>query len=302
MSTSKRGCQPFNWLVDGFNYLIKLKKGISFALSAQDILIKDDEAEALDVKEGSNSYLRFVTTDGGEKLLAGKALEADRVQAASAPFSGAPLAVRPALAHGFFEDFIIPYDSGQWDENNVDGGGDSSEVCAVNDGVGGELTLTTNDAEDDAEQRTYKTETFKLESGKPLWFEARAKASEATEIDLMIGLIANEDLTAVGDNLPADGIVFLKDDGDTEIDVNSSKDGTDSGGQDVATLDTDYHRYGIYFDGDSSIEMYLDGEKVDTRGSTICDDEELAPSVMVKAGDANARTLTVDYIRVVQER
>lgn len=243
---SKRGCQPLNWLIDGFNYRLKLDKGVI-----------DEEDHAL----------------------------------------LAPL----RHAHEFKEDFLAPYDSTQWDENSVDGGGDSGEVCAVNDGKGGELTLTTNDAEDDAEQRNYVTESFKLDSGK-LWFEARLKASEATEIDVMIGLIANEDLTAVGDNLPADGLVFKKDDGDAKIDVSSSKDGTDDDASDVATLDTDYHRYGFYFNGDDTVEAYFDGEKVATLSTTICEDEELTPSIMVKAGDGNARTVTVDYIRVVQER
>lgn len=244
---TKHGCQPFNWLLYGLAYRLKLKKGV---VDAED----------------------------------------------------QPMLAPVRNVHEFFEDFLLPYDSNQWDSNNVDGGGDSGEVCTVNDGAAGELTLTTNDAEDDAEQRTYVTESFKLVSGKKLWFEARAKASVATEIDVMLGLIANEDLTGVGDNLPADGLVVKSDDGDTKLDVNSSKDGTDDGAADVATLDTDYHRYGFYYDGAGAVEAYVDGAKVATLNSTICEDEELATSIMVKAGDGNARTLTVDYIRVVQER
>ena len=213
-----------------------------------------------------------------------------------------PLLAPISGVHKFEEDFVAPYDSNQWDSNNVDDGGDSGEVCAVNDGAGGELTLTTNDAEDDAEQRVYKTESFKLVSGKKLWFEARAKMSAATEADMVLGLIANENLTAVGDLLPADGVVFKKDDGDTHIDVNSSKDGTDDTAAEEGTLDTDYHRYGLYFDGNGTITPYIDGVAGTALDTTICDDEELAPTVMVRAGDGNARTLTVDYIRVVQER
>lgn len=243
----KRGCQPLNWLLDGFRYRAKFEKG----------LVDSEDFPLL------------------------------------APISG---------VHKFEEDFIAPYDSNQWDSNQVDDDSDSGEVCAVNDGVGGELTLTTNDADDDAEQRVYKTESFKLESGKKLWFEARAKMSEDTDADMVLGLIKSENLTAVSDLLPADGVVFKKDEGDTDIDFVSSKNGTDDKAEEEGTLDTDYHRYGFYYDGDGTITPYIDGEAGTALEATICDDEELAPTIMVRAGDANARTLTVDYIRVVQER
>lgn len=253
-SISKRGCQPFNWLVTGFSYPVRLLAG----------------------------------------------MWVDQLRQVDSPND--PIAGKISDLHLFQEDFLKPYDSSLWDENNVDGGGDTSEVCAVNDGAGGELTLTSNDSEDDAEQRTYVTESFKLVSGKKLWFEARAKVSAATEIDIVLGLIANEDLTAVGDLMPADGVVFKKNDGDTKIDVASSKDGTNDTASDEATLDTDYHRYGFYFDGAGTITPYIDGTAGTALSTTVCDDEELAPTLMVRAGNANARTLTVDYIRVVQER
>lgn len=251
---TKRGCQPFNWLIRGFNYPIRLLKG------------------------------QYV----------------DQIREVDSP--NTPLMGRPSALHSFFKDFVEPYNSSEWDINNTDGGGDTSEVCAVNDGVGGELTLTTNDAENDAEQRTYVTESFKLVSGKQLWFEARVKMSAATQSEMMLGLIKSEDLTGVSDLMPADGVVFTKDDEDTEIDFSSSKDGSQIEHTNEATLDTNYHRYGFHFDGAGTINEYIDGEKVGYAESNICDDEELAPSFMVKTGSAAARTMTIDYIHVVQQR
>lgn len=241
---TKRGCQPFNWLVEGFGYRAKLDKGVV-------------DAEEM------------------------------------------PLLAPRRSIHEFFDDFLV-YNSGDWDANNTQSG--SGQSVGVSDAVAGEIALTTADSEDDAEQLTFAQETFKLVSDKKLWFEARAKVDAATEHEFVLGLIANEDLTAVGDLMPADGVVFKKDDGDTNTDVASSKDGTDDESTGIATLDTDYHRYGLYFDGDGTIEAYVDGEKVATLETTICDDEELAPVMMAKTGQGSSHTLTVDYIEVVQER
>lgn len=47
----------------------------SGATGANSMAMPDNLADALSVKEGSNSYLKFVTTDGGEKIVAGKAVE-----------------------------------------------------------------------------------------------------------------------------------------------------------------------------------------------------------------------------------
>jgi len=43
-------------------------------VETQDLLLKDAEASALDIKEGANSYLKFTTSNGGEVITAGKPL------------------------------------------------------------------------------------------------------------------------------------------------------------------------------------------------------------------------------------
>ncbi len=50
---------------------------VDLSTQASSISIKDNEAAALDIKEGSTSYLKFVTTDSGEKVLFGKSLDID---------------------------------------------------------------------------------------------------------------------------------------------------------------------------------------------------------------------------------
>ena len=48
--------------------------GAVATLAPTAITLTDNQSAALDVKEGSNVYLRFVTTDSGEKVVTGKAL------------------------------------------------------------------------------------------------------------------------------------------------------------------------------------------------------------------------------------
>jgi len=50
---------------------------ISVAASAHELKIIDNQAAALNITEGSNSYLKFVTTNSAEKIIAGKTLIID---------------------------------------------------------------------------------------------------------------------------------------------------------------------------------------------------------------------------------
>jgi hypothetical protein len=54
-----------------------LASGIDMSQGAagQSVYLKDNEAAALDISEGANSYLKFVTTNSGEKVVATKPLE-----------------------------------------------------------------------------------------------------------------------------------------------------------------------------------------------------------------------------------
>ena len=45
---------------------------VSLATQATSLTIKDNEANALDINEGGNSYLKFTTTDSSEKVVVGK--------------------------------------------------------------------------------------------------------------------------------------------------------------------------------------------------------------------------------------
>lgn len=206
----------------------------------------------------------------------------------------------------FEEDFIVPFRLGAADDMQTlytveAGAGAATETFSTTE-VGGVLVITNDAADNDADQIVWSNRLFKLAAGKTLWWECRAKLSDATQSDLFLGLIAPEDMTAVADNMPQDGVGFLKDDGDTQIDYVSSKDGANDAQTNKGTMDTSYHTYGLLIDGVTSVTPYLDGVALTALATTFCDDELLAPTVMVRNGEAVAKILSVDYIRCVQLR
>ena len=71
---------------------------------------------------------------------------------------------------------------GDWLVTLVDGGGDNGEVIRVaDDGVGGLLTLTTNDADNDSIEMQMNGEAWQLALGKDIVFEVRLKGADISE-------------------------------------------------------------------------------------------------------------------------
>jgi len=78
-----------------------------------DILIVDNSSAALEFKEGSNLYLRFVTTNGAEKIEINKNIEAQGITATSATFTGnVNLGDNDKLILGTGNDLQIYHDGG----------------------------------------------------------------------------------------------------------------------------------------------------------------------------------------------
>lgn len=207
----------------------------------------------------------------------------------------------PTKFHTFFDDFDN-FEADQWVITTVDGGTDSAQVIAVNDADNGVLTVTTNDADDDAENIQWSgddasgvTETFLFASGKPAWFKARFKLSDATQSDMVIGLCVT-DTDVVGGVV--DGVFFRKDDGDALLDFVVTKDSAATTATGIATLaDDTWVVAAFYYDGKNSFEAYVDDVKVATSVATnMPDNEDLAITIAVQAGEAAAKTLSVDYV------
>lgn len=179
------------------------------------------------------------------------------------------------------------------------GSGDATEALA-SDEIGGALLITNDDADNDSDELQATQENWGLQAGKKMWYETRIKVSDATQSDLFLGLAITD--TTIIDGT-TDSIGFRKDDGDANIDVVSEKDSTETltdSGKDL--VDDTYVKLGMYWDGVSTVEFYVDRNKVASHTTNNPDDENLTITMAIQNGEAVAKTMTVDYIYITQER
>jgi hypothetical protein len=185
-----------------------------------------------------------------------------------------------------------------WTVTRVEAGAGESTMTRV-DGVGGIMRITTDANEDDGINAQLIGESFKLTAGNILYFGIRMKASEATQSDLFAGL-AITDTDILGG--VTDRIGFEKLDGVTAVKAMLEKDSTETLSGTLATLNTSFHTYEFYLDDSGAVEFFIDGVSVYTPTvlTNLPNDEELRVTLQFLAGDANARTLDVDWIRCLQ--
>jgi hypothetical protein len=145
-----------------------------------------------------------------------------------------------------------------------------------------------------------KGESFRFESGKALFFEARFKVSDATQSDVVIGL-------QITDTTPldvTDGVFFIKADGAATVNFLVEKNNTATTASSIATMaDDTYIRLGFYYDGSSAVQYFVNGTYTGSSVTTnLPDDEDMTVTIAIQNGEAAAKTMTVDYIYVAKER
>ena len=184
-----------------------------------------------------------------------------------------------------------------WAVTRVETGGGES-TFAIIDGAGGIARITTDAFENDGINAQAIGEAFKLASGNVLYFGARAKISEATELDFFLGL-AITDTDILGG--VTDRIGFEKLDGATAVKAMLEKDSTETLTASLLTADTSYHILEFCLDADGTVEFFVDGVSAAAPATTnLPNDEELRVSLHFLAGSAAARTMDVDWIRCIQ--
>jgi hypothetical protein len=168
------------------------------------------------------------------------------------------------------------------------------------DGVDGGLLFTTDANEDDGINFQLAGESFKASSScQLLYFYARFKASEATQIDWLIGLCIT-DTTLLGGM--TDGIYFEKLDGGTGISFVTEKNSTETQTDSLGTFaaDTEVEVEFVYDKASATVYAFINGAQVAAHTTNIVDDEDLTPSLHVLAGSAAARTFTWKEYRAIQ--
>lgn len=210
----------------------------------------------------------------------------------------------PTSAHVWFDDFDS-YAAGDWVITTTEAGtGNAGEALISADG--GVLVLTNDDADNDNDFLQWAggagavIESFRFEAGKPLWFKARFKVSDATESDVVIGL----QITDTSPLAVSDGVYFLKADGTTSMSLLVTKNSTSTTLSGAATLVSDtYITVGFYYDGESAINVFADDIRTGTVAVTnLPDDEDLTISFGIQNGSAGAKTMSIDYILAAKAR
>lgn len=204
----------------------------------------------------------------------------------------------PTRVHMFFDDFDT-FAVGDWVITTTEAGAGSATE-ALTDVDGGALLITNDAADNDNDFFQLVGESFKFVAGKKLWFKARFKVSDATQSDFVMGL-------QIRDTSPldvTDGVFFMKDDGDANLDFHVEKDNTATSATAIHTVVSDtFLVVGFYYNGKDAIKYYVDDVHKGTSAITnLPDDEELTVSFGLQNGEAVAKTMTVDYILCAKER
>ena len=195
----------------------------------------------------------------------------------------------PTGWHEYFDDFDT-YVAGDWTITTTGTG-----TVALTDVNGGAILITNSAADNDAVFMQKKGESFLMQSGKPAFFKARFKVSEATQSDFVMGI-------QVADTTPldaTDGIYFVKADGSSAVSAVCRKDAS-TGSTSLAALtlaDDTFVVLGWYYDGKSEVVVFVDDVKIGTldASATYLPDTELTVSFGVQNGEAVAKSMTLDY-------
>jgi len=209
----------------------------------------------------------------------------------------------PTKVYQYFNDFN-EYAAGDWTVTSIGTGAQA----LVADEPFGALGLVPSAADNDGEQAQLVGETITMTSGKKTWFKARFKISDATQSDFAIGLIVLDTtiLGAVDGAGATDGVFFSKEDGDTNLDFQCQKNATtgQTRAAAIATVSTSYLTVGFEYDGAGYIKYFVNDVQKGTlaASSSYLPDTPITVSFAVLNGEGAAKTLTVDYVFVGQER
>ena len=207
-------------------------------------------------------------------------------------------------SHVYEEDFYT-FIAGEWTETDVQG----ANTVAIQDGNGGIITLLTAGADDDEVQLQkiaagISAESWLFDPDKRFFVEILATLSEVLLSEILIGLAITDTTLLAGH---ADGISFRKAEATGAVTLVSEKNSVEVFGAVGTIVDATAFRLQAYYDGqgsDGRLYGALDGTvgSFSEPNASFPDDEELTISFAVRAGEAAAKTLTMDRIVVIQER
>jgi len=209
----------------------------------------------------------------------------------------------------FLDDFFTFNDDDNWVDTVTDAG-----TIDSTDAAGGVLSIASGGTDNNESYVSSEHEIFKFQTDKKLYFEARVKLTEANTDDanIIVGLsdtVAANSLVddGAGPMASYDGVVFCKVDGGTVWQFETSNATTQKTLANAGAFsDGDWTILGFLYDYNdgttANVTPYVDGVAGDAKTLTISGLEEMHILLGVKAGDAHAETLLVDYVKVLAER
>jgi len=207
-------------------------------------------------------------------------------------------------SHVYEEDFYT-FVAGQWTETDVQG----ANTVAVVEGDGGIITLLTAGADDDEVQLQkiaagISVENILFDPDKRFFVEILATLSEVLLSEILIGFSITDTTLLAGHS---DGLSFRKAEATGLVTLVSEKNSVEVSGDVGTIVDATAFRLQAYYDGqgsDGRLYGALNGTvgSFSTPDASFPNDELLTVSFAVRAGEAAAKTLTMDRIVVIQER
>lgn len=284
----------------------------SKAITAGSTIYGANDGKVSDAANGNKlgTLLEAVTADGG---MAGAVLNVYSADALSGAAAAAIFS--DEFVTGCTEDggkISTTADKGQWLLTVVDGDSDAAQVAKVaDDAPGGILTITTNNKSGDSMELQLNGESFKLATGKQVYFETLLAIDDVDKADWFVGL-AITDTTVLAGNTD---LVGFGCDHDGNIDAEVRQDSTASRsdtGIDVAdgaiaTFGTTKVKLAFHWDGAGVVRFFVNGVLTTTKTDNgvavvVPDDEALTPTICLKTTAAQTVSAFVDYVYIAQER
>ena len=241
---------------------------------------------------------------------------------AEGPYEGVPaFADYKSYFMEYFNDFLKYHDydaTNEWtlsqENSNLTGAVTISDDLAY-----GYATLAVTDATDNYGLSLQFTAVngagaFVLPAAnKVTVFETRIQIADATQCDFFAGLsISDTDIAAAAGAFidATDFVGFEKDDGDAYIDFSAAKNSSETKNSAIVTMsNSTWTTLAFRADGVTSLTpWYKDSNGIWKRGAPITtsgsinDDEPMCITFGICNGEAAAKSLLVDYVRVLLQR
>ncbi len=214
-----------------------------------------------------------------------------------------------AVEDGF--KFSETADKAEWLKTSTDGANDGGDICAVaDDGPGGILVLTCNDANADREELQMNGTSVKLIVGKKAFFDCSIALLDVDKCDFFIGLAAVDTsfFTSVNDRVGFEqlhdgNIDALVEEGTTENLEDTLSNIADCSA--IGNFSSKKVRLSFFWDGVDSVYFYVDGVLTNTmtdNGTTIVipDGVVMTPTIGINThtGAGAVQTAFIDYIDI----